>query len=167
MINKKLCSIEVGWFLLIDKIYTFTGGWYSGLWTLIGCTLCVLSMKTIGSDSFFECVISHGMTQHYYLLFSLYVCAQWPFKCLAIYFFTTCWMLNCKINIVHKIQKKAFIIKVLFSFLNITNVCFFCYRTHRYGRILSFKESFSEIFCRTKLHRKGSRNIFSFFTEES
>ena len=32
----------------------------------IGCTLystlCVLSMKTIGSDSFYECVISHGMT---------------------------------------------------------------------------------------------------------
>ena len=25
------------------------------------CALCVLSMKTIGSDSFFECVISHGM----------------------------------------------------------------------------------------------------------
>ena len=39
-----------------------TGVWYSGLWTLIGCTLCVPSMKTIGSDSFFECVISHGMT---------------------------------------------------------------------------------------------------------
>ena len=32
-----------------------TGDWYSGLWTLIGCTLSVLSMKTIGSDSFFEC----------------------------------------------------------------------------------------------------------------
>ena len=29
---------------------------YSVLWNLIGCTLCVLSMKTIGSDSFFECV---------------------------------------------------------------------------------------------------------------
>ena len=40
-----------------------TGDWYSGfIWTLIGCTLCVLSMKTIGSDSFFEYVISHGMT---------------------------------------------------------------------------------------------------------
>ena len=39
-----------------------TGGWYSGLWTLVGCSLCVLSMKKIGSDSFFECVISHGMT---------------------------------------------------------------------------------------------------------
>ena len=39
-----------------------TGGWYSGLWTLIGCTLCVLSMKTIVSDTFFECVISHGIT---------------------------------------------------------------------------------------------------------
>ena len=36
--------------------------WYSGLCTLIGCTLCVLSMKTIGCDSFFEFVISHGMT---------------------------------------------------------------------------------------------------------
>ena len=28
----------------------------------MGCTLCVLSIKTIRSDSFFECVISHGMT---------------------------------------------------------------------------------------------------------
>ena len=25
-------------------------------------TLCVLSMKTIGSDSFFECVFPHGIT---------------------------------------------------------------------------------------------------------
>ena len=39
-----------------------TGGWYSGLWNLIGCTLCVLSMKTIGSGLFFECVIAHGLT---------------------------------------------------------------------------------------------------------
>ena len=39
-----------------------TGGWFSGLWTLTGCTLCVLIMKTIGSDLFFDCVISHGMT---------------------------------------------------------------------------------------------------------
>ena len=39
-----------------------TGVWYSGLWTLIGCTLCVLSRKTIGTDSFFECVILHGIT---------------------------------------------------------------------------------------------------------
>ena len=30
-----------------------TGGWYSGLYNLIGCTLCVLGIKTIGSDSFF------------------------------------------------------------------------------------------------------------------
>ena len=27
-----------------------TGDWYSWLWTLIGCTLCVLSMKTIGGE---------------------------------------------------------------------------------------------------------------------
>ena len=38
----------------------FTGGWYSGLWALIGCTLCELSMK---SDSLLECVILPGMTR--------------------------------------------------------------------------------------------------------
>ena len=57
-------DIEVGRFLLIDEFVHLVTlepevtGWYSALWNLIGCTLCVISMKTIESDSVFECVIS-------------------------------------------------------------------------------------------------------------
>ena len=58
-----------------------TGGWYSGLWTLIECTLCVLSMKTVGSDSFFECVISHGMTLIFIILGNRYSCFAKPSGC--------------------------------------------------------------------------------------
>ena len=70
LINKKVMSNWSWPVLLIDKISTSC---FSGtrshrrlifrIWSLIGCTLCVLRMKTIESDSFFECVISHGMTQ--------------------------------------------------------------------------------------------------------
>ena len=38
-----------------------SGGQNSGLGNIIGFKLCVLCMKTIGSDLFFDCGISHGM----------------------------------------------------------------------------------------------------------
>ena len=71
---------SIGQNFLVHPVYLepeVTGGWYSGLLNIIGCTLCVLRMKTIGSDSFFDYVISHGMThcntviRMYFLIYSI------------------------------------------------------------------------------------------------
>ena len=95
-----------------------TGDFYSGLWTHIECTLCVLSMKTIGSDSFFECVIHMEWAKNFVIFLVLYYSIKQNLSMKKFYFIDKeiWWKLNIKkarFAIIFKVESHNFLDPVL------------------------------------------------------